>query len=350
MVDPDSMRAVHAAFAKQIDWCERLGSPFTANILKLALTDMEAGGMTTELTRRWPGDPVADALPLRMAGALHALVLTSAEPELAALYPPNPAEPERLRTALRGVLQRQSAFMATFLKSPPQTNEVGRSAVLIGGFLMIARETGLPLRLLEIGASAGLNTIWDRYQYQLGEAQWGDPRSAVRLAPRWTGPPPPVDAALRVAERAACDMAPVDLADDAQRLRLRAFVWADQQERLARIDAAIGLARRDWPRVEQADAADWIEARLARREGCVTVIYHSIMWQYMPEPTRDSIAASIARAGAAADAAAPLAWLRFEPTSPEETPELRLTLWPDGRDRRLAVAQPHGASVAWSGG
>jgi hypothetical protein len=343
------MHAVHASFVKQIDWCERLGSPFTAIILRLVLADMEAVGSTADLTQGWPGDPVADALPLRMAGALHALVLTKAEPDLAGLYPPNPIEPERLRAALHDVLQRQRAFIATFLKSPPQTNEVGRSAVLIGGFLTIARETGLPLRLLEIGASAGLNTIWDRYHYRLGEAQWGNPQSPVRLAPRWLGPPPPVDAPLRIAERRACDIAPIDPSDDFESLRLRAYVWADQRERLERLEAAILIARAAAPGVERADAAEWVEARLQERAEGAAVLYHSIMWQYLPDVTRAAITESVRRASRGANEAAPLAWLRFEPRTPETPPELRLTLWPDGRERRLAVAQPHGADISWSG-
>jgi hypothetical protein len=344
--------AVVAAFAKQIDWCHRLGSPFTAAVLEALVAAIEAGGTAAELLAAWPGDPVADALPLRMTGALHALVLSRADPDLAAVYPPKgPAASDDLRRTVAAVLDRHRPFIEGFLASPPQTNEVGRSGVLLGGFLTIADETGLPLRLLEIGASAGLNTIWDRYRYRLGEAPWGDPRSPLLLAPEWRGPLPPLQAPLRVESRHACDVAPIDLDDPVQRLRLRAYVWPDQRERLARLEGAIALARAAGQTVERADAATWVGDRLAApAAGVATVLYHSIMWQYLPAATQAAVMASLEGAGRRAAPDAPLAWLRFELVMPEKPPELHLTLWPGGRSRTLAVAQPHGASVDWSGG
>ena len=220
--------------------------------------------------------------------------------------------------------------------------------MLVGGFLQIAKETGLPLRLLEIGASAGLNAIWDRYHYQLGAVGWGDPQSAVRIAPNWDGPSPPIDASLRVIERLACDIAPIDLEDPAQRVRLRAYVWADQRERLSRLESAIELARTHGPRVERADAADWVRTKIYEPAAAsATVLYHSIMWQYLPSKTQADIRASLEDAGGCATGAAPLAWLRFEPTDSGSQFELRMTLWPGAREARLAVAHPHGSSVSW---
>ena len=347
--DDQDRRAVLAGFAKQIKWCETLGSPFTAGLLTVLAEDIAAGGATADLVRAWPGDPVADALALRMAAALHALVLAESAPALIACYPPNVATPEQLRAAVIGAAREHQTHVRNFLSSPPQTNEVGRSGVLVGGFLQIAKETGLPLRLLEIGASAGLNAVWDRYYYQIGAAGWGDPRSPVRIAPAWEGPTPPLDAAVRVAERLACDIAPIDLEDPAQRLRLRAYVWADQRERLSRLESAIELGRAYGPRVEGADAADWLRTQLREpAASSATVLYHSIMWQYLPSETQADIRASVESAGARATSAAPLAWLRFEPLNPESAPELRLTLWPGARQVRLAVAHPHGSSVRWS--
>ena len=294
----------------------------------------------------WPGDPVADALPLRLAGALHALVLSGADPVLAACYPPGDAR--SLGSALVAALTRHDAFVRSFLPSPPQTNEVGRSAVLLGGFLQVASDTGLPLRLLEIGASAGLNLLWDRYGYRVGDGTWGDPEGPVQLAPRWSGPLPPLATPVAVAERAGCDVAPIDLARSKARLRLRGYVWADQPERLARIDGAIALARTAGVVVERADAARWVADRLRLpAPGRATVLYHSIMWQYMPAASQAALRATIEQAGAAATAEAPLAWLRFEPSGSGMGPELRLTSWPGARDRRLATAHPHGAAVRW---
>jgi hypothetical protein len=347
--DDRDRQAVLNAFAKQIGWCESLGSPFTARVLTILRDDIAAGGASAELGRAWPGDPVADALALRMAAALHALALAESAPALVPCYPPSAATTEQLRpVVLDAVREHQSAIRA-FLSSPPQTNEVGRSGVLVGGFLQIAKETALPLRLLEIGASAGLNAIWDRYHYHIGAVGWGDPQSPVRISPSWEGPSPPIDAPIRVIERLACDIAPVDLEDPAQRLRLRAYVWADQRERLSRLESAIDLARAHGPRVERADAADWVRTKLREPvASTATVLYHSIMWQYLSSETQADIRASLERAGDRATSAAPLAWLRFEPLDSVSRPELRMTLWPGARDVRLAVAHPHGSSVQWS--
>ena len=340
--------AVSAAFGKQIGWCESLGAPFTASVLRVLLEDLSRGGLLAGMVGAWPGDPLADALALRLAGAFHALVLEGADPDLAACYPPGGGDPMRLHAALPMALDRHEAFIRAFLRSPPQTNEVGRSAVLLGGFLQVAALTRLPLRLLEIGASAGLNMIWDSYRYRIGAQEWGDPASPVRLAPDWTGPLPPLAAPVFVAERAGCDVAPPELASPEARLRLRSYVWADQPERLARIEAAIGLAAEKRIAVERADAAAWVAERLScPAPDRATVLYHSIMWQYMPTTTQAALRATVERAGAAATAEAPFAWLRFEPPTTKGRPELRLTCWPGEWDEHLATAHPHGSEVMW---
>ncbi len=338
--------AVLAAFRKQIGWCQSLGSPFTAAVLRVLAEDIAAGGAMTSFLAGWPGNPLADALPLRLAGALHALMLNGTCPSLAACYPPTQAP--GLADAIRSALAEHAGFVQDFIASPPQTNEVGRSAVLLGGFLRVAAETGHALRLLEIGASAGLNLVWDRYRYRLGRLAWGDPASPLLLAPDWDGPEPPHTDALRVVERRGCDVAPIDTRDPACRLRLRAYVWADQQDRLSRLDRAIGIAADAGYPVERADAALWAGCRLREtRDGCTTVFYHSIMWQYMPEASRTAIQRDIQQAGDAATTTAPFAWLRFEPPRPDAGPELSLTLWPGGRHRVLAHAHAHGSTVTW---
>ncbi|MBV9538592.1 MAG: DUF2332 domain-containing protein, partial [Acidisphaera sp.] len=278
---------------------------------------------------------------------LHVLVLTGTEQAFEACYPPKRGDD--LAARIDHVLATRSDWLRDFTASPPQTNEVGRSAVLLGGFARIAATTDLPLRTLEIGASAGLNSAWDHYRYDVGGACWGNASSTVGLAPDWRGASPRLGP-IRIAERLACDARPIDLEDDAQRLRLRAYVWPDQPARLARIDAAIGLVRALRLRVEPADATSWLRVRLAQRAtGAATVVFHSIMWQYMPDAAQRDATAIIADAGGRADAAAPVAWLRFEPTQPEARPELRLTLWPDGRETHLASAHPHGTVVDWRG-
>ena len=233
----------------------------------------------------------------------------------------------------------------------PQTNEVRRSACLLPGFLVIARETGMPLACLELGASAGLNQLWDRYRYDYGSAGgWGDPASPLTLAADWSGPPPPLSADLRVASRAACDRRPIDIADPVERQRLKAYLWPDQAERLARFDAAADMTLAAGVRVEEADAVDFTLARAAPQAGVATVVYHSIFWQYLQPHTQGALAEAVELHGAAATPDAPLAWLRMEPAPGRMVPiELKLTLWPGGETRRLATVQAHGAWVAWEG-
>ena len=219
--------------------------------------------------------------------------------------------------------------------------------MLLGGFTTLALQITLPFRLLEIGASAGLNTIWDKYRYRLGAMEVGPQQSPVLLATDWQGPLPPLQWPA-IAARAACDQAPIDLSEPEQRLRLRSYIWADQRERLARLEAAIELALAAGVRVEQADAGEWLGRHLAvLPTDAVTVVYHSVMWQYMPAATQQRIGGLLAAAGRRG----PLAWLRFEPATASGPFELRLTTWQNGaaHERLLATAHPHGATVQWIG-
>jgi hypothetical protein len=126
-------------------------------------------------------------------------------------------------------------------------------------------------------------------------------------------------------------------------------VWADQRERLQRLQAAIELARAHRIRVEASDAADWVERELAAPSPSMTmVLVHSIVWQYLPHATRRRVRNQLDRIGAQAGTQAPVAWLRFEPLRANEPPWLQLTLWPGARTERLAQAHPHDQWVQWT--
>ncbi|HEX5046194.1 MAG TPA: DUF2332 family protein [Gammaproteobacteria bacterium] len=348
--------AVRKAFALQAEYCTKLGSHFTAALCEALIDVLAPDGDVGRRVLAWPGDPSphADNLPLRLAGALNALARSGRDRDLTAAYPPH-GIPHRTTLAfvLRHVLAEHAAEIAGFLEHAPQTNEVGRSAVLIGGFLEIAKRTGLPLALFEIGASAGLNLLADRFRYRLSGAELGPPDARLTLAPEWTGPLPPLDARLGVQSRRGCDVSPIDVRDAAQRERLECYVWPDQPERLARLEAAIATALAAEPfAVDQADAADWVETRLpaAAPEGVARVLFHSIVWSYLPEATRERIRSHLDAVGGAATAARPLAWLRFElAPSTEAKTEIRLTTWPGGGDEVLGDAHPHGAAIRWRG-
>jgi hypothetical protein len=338
-------QAMADAFRTQAGWCRQNHvAPFTADLAEAFLRDFEAGGEWRRLLGGWPGNPIADAAVLRAIGGAHRLALKGVEP-FAAVF----ARLDRDPAALDEVARAAAAWpeMPQWLQNPPQTNEVMRAAVFLPGFMLVARTQGLPLRMLEMGCSGGLNLLWDRYRHQLGATAWGPEDSPVRLQPEWRGASPrPVE--LVVASRRGVDQLPVDLSDPEQRNRLLSYVWADQAERVARVRGAQEIARRDPPPVDRGDAADWVEAQLAELpQGQTTVLYHSYVWSYLPSATQARIRAALSAAGERADAGAGLAHLGFESVDGTEKTALTLTLWPTGERRVLADAHPHGRWVHW---
>ena len=345
--------AVRRAFADQAVICTAAGAPFTGRLCRLVAERLTADGAIGRRVLGWTGIPShqGDALPLRLMGGLHALARSGRDEALAAIYPPHPA-PDDVATwaVVARVLDDHADSLSPWLDGPPQTNEVGRSAALMAGLLVLAERFGLPFALYELGASAGLNTVLDRYAYRLGEIEAGMVGSPVRLTPTWTGASPP-RGDVEIARRAGVDRNPLDVRDPATRARLAAYVWADQRERLARREAALELAAADPPPIDQADAADWLEAKLsmAPEAGVCRVVMHTIAYQYFPPEGQARIRARLAAAGAGATEDAPLAWLSFEAMSDtvDRRPALDLTVWPGSETQRLAICQPHGAEIDW---
>lgn len=338
---------IRAHFIGQAIGCRQLGSPFTALFCELMAERLDRSSAFGRRILDWPGDPRADALSLRAAGACKALSSSGLAPDLRAVYPPNQAEPEALWQALLAAIAGQDAFLTAYLDRPPQTNEVKRCAVLLGGALVIASESGLPLELLEIGSSAGLNLGFDRYRYELGDVRWGDAAAPVTIRSEWRGTVPPLAAPLSVAARRACDLSPLDPSRPEDRARVLSYIWPDQADRLAATEAAFDAAVAAPWRVEREDAANWLEARLAEQApaGRARVLMHTIMWQYMPDAIQQRITEAMIRAGAAATPERPLYWLRME--SDGDSAAVTLRQWPGGAERELGRADYHGRWVVW---
>jgi hypothetical protein len=333
----------------QAGWCEKLGSPLYAAILEGAANDLEQGGPTWTLLEGREREPARSFLALRLAGAIHRLVLMGRLPELAALYPSAGGTPDFELAPRRfvEVLADHAAEVREHLDRPVQTNEVARCPGLVGGFLVVADETGLPLAALEVGASAGLNLRFDRYHYSSGGESWGDPGSAVRFEGVFDSGAPPSDAELVVAERRGCDASPLDPRSEADRLTLMSYVWPDQVHRFAQLSAALEIARRDELVVERANAAEWAERALADRgSGVATVLFHSILVQYLSPEEGGALHDAITSAGRRATRDAPFAWLSMEPGGGDQT-AVRLTSWPGGQERLLAHAGFHSSVVKW---
>ncbi len=343
--------AVATHFAHQAQACDALGSPFTARLCRLLAGIVDDTTATGGRILAWPGDPRADALALRICGGLHRLVIEGRDAALVAAYPPNTASDDTLSAAVAGALARHDAALSAALDSAPQTNEIARSAMLLPGFLAVARDTGLPLALAEIGSSGGLNLLFDRFFYRYGDLSWGDPASPVRIGPELRSSTLPLGGDLVVQSRQGCDIAPVDVSTPEGALRLRSYVWADQTARLQRLEGAVAIARRHPFALGKADAAAFLRKTLAARPaGAAFVLFHSIMWQYLPRGTKEAILSALDEAGAQATPDAPIARLRMEPRDPKDGfATLSLTLWPGGETRRLAKCDFHGRWIEWTG-
>lgn len=327
-------------------------APCTARLIRgfipLLASDTEVGRQM----RDWPGLSLEDAMPLRLAGGFHNLQLTGAEHRLAPIYSGELTDQAAIDEIVLAVVRDHDARLLTWFEGPPQTNEAGRSGGIMAQLLWLAERLGPRFQLLEIGASAGINTMMERFAFDLGGVPTGVAGSPLRIAPEWRGPPPPA-AEVEIVDIAGCDVAPIDLSDEAEALRLKSYVWPDTPERLRRIDAAIGFARQRPPRLERAEAADWVEAQLAQpqADGVTRVLFHSIAWQYLPPASRDRIEAAMAAAGARATPERPLAWVTVETNRATFRHELRCRYWPGEEEEEtlLGEAHAHGAWIEWFG-
>jgi len=337
-----------AAFLYQAEACRSLGSPFMHRLLTALAPRIARGGPVYDRVNAWPGDATATgaAVALRIAGGLHRLVL-GGDTALAAVYPPQSVPDEMLLAVVEDAFARHLDFFDTWLDSPPQTNEVRRSAALIATSALLTERFGLPLGLSELGASAGLNLVFDRFALDLPDRRIGPPDPALVLRPDWTGPPPP-QAPIAVAERRGVDLRPVDPGAPEDRLRLLAYLWPDQPDRLENTRRASAAAAACGVAVDRADAADWLEPRLAHpTPGRLHLVYTTIAWQYFPAETAARATASIEAAGARATPDAPLAWLGMEPDGDSPGAGLTLRVWPGGARQTLGRIDFHGRWVRW---
>ena len=321
---------------RQAAWCEELGSPLYSSLLESAADDLELEGPVWAVLSGFEDEPGAAAVALRLMGAVHRLVLQDEAPELARHYPSTggDGDPVAAWPLFRRALIDHADRIRELLRGGCQTNEVGRSAALLGGFLEVAHRTRRGLRILEIGASAGLNLLWDRYRYESAEGAWGDSTSPVRFthsfdrAPRMNRP-------ASVVERKGCDLNPIDVTSNDGAMALRSFVWADQLARMALLDGAIETARNDPVEVERTGAADFLERELVHLdERAATVVFHSVFMQYVDAAERARIAKALEREG--------VFHLSFEPPGTDDARfEVRLN------GELLGTSLAHGTGVRW---
>jgi hypothetical protein len=327
--------------------CAHLGSPLYATLLTGLMADYAAGGLTRDVLDGRSDRPVHDAVPLRLLGAVHRIVLAGRAPGLARFYPSAGGHDAGDPTSafLATVAEHRVEVEAGMAKGV-QTNEVARAAVLAAGFALVARRASRPLRLREIGSSAGLLLRWDRYCYRADGVTLGDPASPLVFDRSWRDPKPDLRGPVTVADRRGCDVAPIDASTPDGRLTLLSFVWPDQRERFDRLRRALEVAAAHPVTVDRADAAEWVRDQITSLPAeTVTVVFHSMVLPYLSPSSRHGMRDALHAAGATATDDSPLAWLRMEPA--RERGDLRLTWWPGGEEVVLATTGYHGQDIEW---
>lgn len=333
-------------FRFQAKACAELGSPMYAELLGRGAENLAAGGVLADLLAPALGLSGPDAVALRLLGGVHRLVLERQAGALAAYYPSVGGrwEPEAGWRRFVEVLEEHAELIPQWLAKPPQTNEVGRATALMAGLLALPEAEKLPVRLIELGASAGLLQLAPRFGYRAAGRSWGPP-SAVVIEDAWTGDLPSVSWWPEVISATGCDRYPLDATSAAGRLTLTSYCWPDQPARWERLRGALALAARRPPEVIAAAAGEFLAGQ-ELADATVTVVWHSVMWQYLQPEEQSQVRAELARLAERATAGRPLAWLCLEPTRPAPGEphefQVRLTTWPGGITRVLGVAAPHG--------
>ena len=336
-----------AAFQIQAGYCRAMHAPVTAAVSSALAGALDRGSETGRRVLDWSGEPVADALVLRLVGGLHALHRDAREPALDAVFAGRTTDPGEIEAVLREVVQRHDAALLPWLDGPPQTNEAGRSAGLMTGILHLAARYGPRVELIEIGSSAGLNLLIDRFAFDLDGVHVGPADAPLTLIPEWHGVAPP-EVPVEIVGVRGVDIAPVDLNDPDAAARLEAYVWVDATERQARLARAIAMVRERGVELATGDAADWVEARLAEPQaaGVTRVLVHSVVWQYLPLASQERIRAAMAAAGERATEDRPLGWVMMEPNRDLHRHEIRVRGWPGERPMELvALTHAHGTWV-----
>jgi hypothetical protein len=311
-------------------------APLYAHLVARAADELDECGRLWELLRPWEDEPDRLLFPLRLLAAVHRWVLAGDLPELAEHYPNvgGDLQPEGSWPLFREAVLGRARDLPGELAGVNQHNEVARAAPLSLGFVEVARRTGLPMRILEVGTSAGLLLRWDAYR----ELSWWDDL--------FEGTPPCEPA--KVVERRGCDLNPVDPTTEEGALRLRSFVWADLVEHLRMLDEAIQIAGQMPAEISRADGADWLDQVAGPQRGVATVVFHSLMTAASDPASLSAMSEVIQRKAAEATPESPLAHLRFETgrrLEPGRLAEVRLTMWPGGEERLLATADVNGRTV-----
>jgi len=327
--------------------CAAMGSPLYGALLARAAEQYRSGGPVARVL-----DDHADRsrLGLRLMAALHYLAL-SGDAALAAHYPSTGGDGDAaaIWEIAGDRFARDAETIDALMERPLQTNEPARAMPLMAGYCWLAARYRLPMRVFEIGASAGLNLRWDAFAYDGGDWTYGGPSPLVLRNRIASGAPAHLSAVPTVAERRGCDLHPLDATSAVDRMELFSFVWPDQTARVARLRAALEVAALLPVEVDRADLLDWLPRRATPADGTLTVVTESVLTEHLALDTRDALTAAVHAQAARATAGAPFAWLRMEPSEGAYATEI--FTWPDVRPAgvRIATSDGHAQNIVWSG-
>jgi hypothetical protein len=242
------------------------------------------------------------ANPLILLAAVHHLLLGGERHELAAWYPTvvgrgaRPVDDDLYPAFVAFVDSHREPIARLVATRTTQTNEARRTVVTLPALGLVAREAGSPLALLEVGASAGLNLLVDRYAFRIGDVESGPTGAALRFACAVEGDlRPPVPPRLEVAWRLGLDLNPLDVRDPATRAWLRALVWPEHPDRLELLDAALRVARRDPPLVARGDLVDDLQPLAAQApSGAALAVVSTWTLAYLEPERRRAFVARLA--------------------------------------------------------
>ncbi len=314
--------------------------------------DVVAGGPIGRFLADQLDSTYEDAVPLRFLGGVHRLVLAGQAPELAARFPSVGGDGDAAAAwpALLAALDAHADAIRDALDQAAADERGGRSAALVGGFLVVARDTG-PAAAGARGRLAAPGSISASTATGTSRTGPGTATRRHRCASPTCGTEghPPFDAAVTIAERRGCDRDPIDAGTEDGRLTLLSYVWPGQTERFTMLRAALDVAR-DVP----------IRDRPGRHPGLARGASSTSPYPTAPPSCSTRSCGSTSRttsaprprrrwptAGDRATSDAPLAWLRLEPSPDLTHTELRVTAWPGGEDRLLARGHYHLGPVQW---
>lgn len=297
--------------------------------------------------------PDGQPIPNLFLGAIHYLLLAGAEHELAAFYRSCRTAPKPHQHAFPAFrdfcVANEAAIRDLMAHRRVQTNEVRRCAYLLPAFSYVARKAGSrPLALIDVGTSAGLNLIWDRYAYDYGTGQLlGSTDARVRIPSELKGnqQPPLPDQPSAIAYRVGVDLHIPDVANPTEALWLRSLIWPDQPERMDLLIAAIEELRTEPPNLLEGDAFDLLPKLIRETPGEATVcIFHCHTLNQFSETQREEFRGLLADTSRQRPVVQLSAEWIFTPS-----PELRLFHWSGGKSRseHLANVDHHGRWIEW---